>query len=78
MRLRLISRRAALVCGAAFFLASPAAAEEVRVMTSGGTAAAFVALAPEFERATGHTVVTLATLLRTNTPPCVLPMDLTR
>jgi molybdate transport system substrate-binding protein len=30
-------------------------------MTSGGTAAAFVALAPQFERATGHTVVTLAT-----------------
>ena len=30
-------------------------------MTSGATAAAFVALAPQFERATGHTVVTLAT-----------------
>ena len=30
-------------------------------MTSGGTAAAYVALAPQFERATGHTVVTLAT-----------------
>ena len=58
---RHISRRAALVCCAALFLARPAAAEEVRVMTSGGTAAAFVALAPEFERATGHKVVTLAT-----------------
>jgi molybdate transport system substrate-binding protein len=30
-------------------------------MTSGGTAAAYVALAPQFERATGHTPVTLAT-----------------
>jgi molybdate transport system substrate-binding protein len=30
-------------------------------MTSGGTASAFVALAPQFERDTGHTVVTLAT-----------------
>jgi molybdate transport system substrate-binding protein len=30
-------------------------------MTSGGTAAAFVALVPQFERATGHTVVALAT-----------------
>ena len=30
-------------------------------MTSGGTAAAHIALAPQFERATGHTVVTLAT-----------------
>jgi molybdate transport system substrate-binding protein len=56
-----MSRRAALVYGAAFVLASPAAAEEVRVMTSGGTAAAFVTLAPQFERATGHKVVTLAT-----------------
>jgi molybdate transport system substrate-binding protein len=61
MRLRPTSRRAALVYGAAFLLARAAAAEEVRVMTSGGTAAAFVALAPEFERATGHKVVTLAT-----------------
>ena len=61
MRLQLISRRAALGCCAAFLLARPAAADEVRVMTSGGTAAAFVALAPEFERATGHKVVTLAT-----------------
>lgn len=61
MRLRLISRRAALGYGVALLLACPAAAEEVRVMSSGGTAAAFVALAPEFERATGHKVVTLAT-----------------
>ena len=30
-------------------------------MTSGGTAAAFVALAPQFERVTDHKVVTLAT-----------------
>lgn len=61
MHLRLHSRRAALVYAIAFLLASPAAAEDVRVMTSGGTAAAFVALAPEFERATGHKVVALAT-----------------
>ena len=60
MRSRL-RRIAALVYAVAFLLAKPASAEEVRVMTSGGTAAAFVALAPEFERATGHKVVTLAT-----------------
>ena len=30
-------------------------------MTSGGTAAAYVALAPQFERASGHKVVTLTT-----------------
>ena len=61
VRPRLIPRLAALVYATAFLLARPAAAEEVRVMTSGGTAAAFVALAPEFERTTGHKVVTLAT-----------------
>jgi molybdate transport system substrate-binding protein len=54
-------RLAALACWVAALLAAPASAEEVRVMTSGGTAAAHVALAPQFERATGHTVVTLAT-----------------
>jgi molybdate transport system substrate-binding protein len=56
-----IPRLAAFVCSAALLLAWPAYGEEVRVMTSGGTAAAYVALAPQFERATGHTVVTLAT-----------------
>src|SRR5262245_4669767 len=61
MHSRRTRRFAAVVYAVAFFLVRPAAAEEVRVMTSGGTAAAFVALAPEFERATGHKVVTLAT-----------------
>jgi molybdate transport system substrate-binding protein len=61
MRSRRTRRFAALAYAAAFFLARPAAAEEVRVMTSGGTAAAVVALVPEFERATGHKVVMLAT-----------------
>jgi molybdate transport system substrate-binding protein len=54
-------RLAVLVYSAVLLLARPAYAEEVRVMTSGGTAAAYVALAPQFERATGHTLVTLAT-----------------
>jgi molybdate transport system substrate-binding protein len=61
VRSRPIRQLAALVYAAAFLLARPASADDVRVMTSGGTAAAFVALAPQFERATGHTVVTLAT-----------------
>jgi molybdate transport system substrate-binding protein len=52
---------AVLVYVVAVLLARPAHAEDVRVMTSGGTAAAYVALAPQFERATGHTLVTLAT-----------------
>ena len=61
MRARLNRLLAVLVYASALLLARPTAAEEVRVMSSGGTAAAFVALAPEFERATGHKVVTLAT-----------------
>src|SRR5688572_3859266 len=61
MRLRFTPRLVALLYSAALLFARPAYAEEVRVMTSGGTAAAYVALAPQFERATGHTVVTLAT-----------------
>jgi molybdate transport system substrate-binding protein len=54
-------RRAALVGSIALLLAAPVYGEEVRVMTSGGTAAAYAALAPQFERATGHKAVTLAT-----------------
>jgi molybdate transport system substrate-binding protein len=38
-----------------------AAADDVRVMTSGGLAAAYRALAPEFERTAGHRMVALAT-----------------
>jgi molybdate transport system substrate-binding protein len=41
--------------------ALPAAADEVRVMTSGAFAAAFLELAPQFERATGHRIVIEAT-----------------
>jgi len=37
------------------------AADEIRVMTSGALAAAYLELAPEFERATGHHIVTEAT-----------------
>jgi molybdate transport system substrate-binding protein len=57
----LLPRRAVLVGLGALLSVGSAFGEEVRVMTSGGTAAAYVALAPEFERATGHKVVTLAT-----------------
>ena len=39
-------------------LSSAASAAEVRVMISGGLAAAYKALVPEFERATGHKVLT--------------------
>jgi molybdate transport system substrate-binding protein len=39
-------------------IAGTAAAAEVRVMISGGLTAAYKVLVPEFERATGHTVLT--------------------
>lgn len=58
---RPLPRRTVLVGLVTLLAAAPALGEEVRVMTSGGTAAAYVALAPQFERATGHRVVTLAT-----------------
>jgi molybdate transport system substrate-binding protein len=38
--------------------ASAAAADEIRVMTSGGFTAAYLQLVPDFERATGHKVLT--------------------
>src|SRR6266481_3970001 len=40
------------------FLTGAASAAEVRVMISGGLTAAYNALVPEFERATGHKVLT--------------------
>jgi molybdate transport system substrate-binding protein len=50
----------ALVLGfvSALFLTTAATAAEVRVMISGGLTAAYKALVPEFERATGHKVLT--------------------
>lgn len=52
-----LTRRAVMVA-AALTLAGAAQAAEIRVVSSGGFAAAYRALAPEFERQTGHTLVT--------------------
>ncbi len=57
MQRRRFLRHAVLVL-AGFALAGGAEAAEIRVVSSGGFAAAFRALAPAFERATGHTLVT--------------------
>src|ERR1700710_3160348 len=43
---------------ATLLLSGAAGAAEVRVMISGGLTAAYQALVPEFERATGHKVLT--------------------
>ncbi len=52
------SRIVALVGATILWLAGTAAADEIKVMTSGGFTAALMELTPAFERATGHTVVT--------------------
>src|SRR5437764_13274457 len=51
-------RNAAFGLVAALALSTAASAAEVRVMISGGLTAAHKALVPEFERATGHKVLT--------------------
>ena len=51
-------RALALGFAVVLLLAGSASAAEVRVMISGGLTAAYKALVPEFERATGHTVLT--------------------
>jgi molybdate transport system substrate-binding protein len=51
-------RALALGFVAALLLAGSASAAEVRVMISGGLTAAYNALVPEFERLTGHKVLT--------------------
>jgi molybdate transport system substrate-binding protein len=53
-----IFRALALGFVTAFALSGAASAAEVRVMISGGLTAAYKALVPEFERATGHKVLT--------------------
>jgi molybdate transport system substrate-binding protein len=51
-------RRLTLGFATALLLAGSAHAAEVRVMISGGLSAAYNVLVPEFERATGHKVLT--------------------
>ena len=59
MRTRWIETRALLLVVACILLSACATQKaEVKVMSSGGFTAAYKALTPEFERKTGHTVVT--------------------
>jgi molybdate transport system substrate-binding protein len=58
MRISANLRALALGFAAALYLSGAASAAEVRVMISGGLTAAYKVLVPEFERATGHTVLT--------------------
>src|SRR6202047_635627 len=58
MGFRSAFRKVVLGFAAGLLLAGAANAAEVRVMISGGLTAAFNALVPEFERATGNKVLT--------------------
>ena len=58
MRLSIQFRAFALAILGVFLLTVTAGAAEVRVMISGGLTAAYKALVPEFERGTGHKVLT--------------------
>src|SRR5882757_6630578 len=58
MRISENLRALALGFAAALALSGTASAAEVRVMISGGLTAAYKVLVPEFERATGHKVLT--------------------
>src|ERR1043166_8648757 len=58
MRFSINFRAFALAILSVFLLTVTAGAAEVRVMISGGLTAAYKALVPEFERATGHKVLT--------------------
>src|SRR6266568_2913769 len=58
MRHSITLRTLALGFISALFLTSAATAAEVRVMISGGLTAAYNALVPEFEKASGHKVLT--------------------
>jgi molybdate transport system substrate-binding protein len=58
MRLSINLRAVALAILSVFLLTVTASAAEVRVMISGGLTAAYKVLVPEFERATGHKVLT--------------------
>lgn len=57
--------RAAIIVAVLLLTRVDVAADEIKVMTSGAFTAAYLALVPEFERATGHRIVTEATSMGT-------------
>jgi molybdate transport system substrate-binding protein len=64
-------RARALLAAAILALSGSSLAAEVRVMISGGFSAAYRALAPEFERSTGHTLQTASGPSMGNTPEAI-------
>ena len=54
----ILNRRAFALVLVSLLVAAVATADEIRVVTSGAFTAAYLELVPQFERATGHKVVT--------------------
>src|SRR3979411_270044 len=77
MRISQNLRALALGFAAALALSTAATAAEVRVMISGGLTAAYKVLVPEFERLTGHKVLT-AYGPSMGTPASAIPVRLER
>ncbi|MBB5696492.1 molybdate ABC transporter substrate-binding protein [Muricoccus pecuniae] len=72
------TRRAFLVgAGSLPFLARRAAASELTVLSSGGLNAAYLALAPDFQRTTGHTLTSVGASSM-GAAPDAIPQRLTR
>jgi molybdate transport system substrate-binding protein len=65
------SRATALLAAGVFLLAGAAHSAEVKVMISGGFSAAYRVLVPEFQSATGNTVVTASGPSMGNTPQAI-------
>jgi molybdate transport system substrate-binding protein len=59
VRTRLAASKALFVAACILCFATAATAAEIKVMISGGFTGAFQALVPEFERATGNSIVTV-------------------
>jgi len=71
MRARHVVFRILLVIAGASFLAASASAAEIKVMISGGFSAAYGKLVPEFERASGHKVITITGPSMGETPQAI-------
>jgi len=66
-----INRALALAAAAVLLLATRAAADEIKVMTSGAFTAAHLAVSPEFERTTRHHIVTVYGASMGNAPDSI-------
>jgi molybdate transport system substrate-binding protein len=71
VRTRIFAARALLFAAGLLFFVAAASAAEIKVMSSAGFKAAYLELAAEFERASGHTIVNAWGPSMGNTPQAV-------